>query len=88
MGCGDSGCHGPSLAYMAAADISSRSSSREEDRETTIMAANRQVIIDLLRTHISQKKETLSLVREELDGRELELSALESALFSLENIGR
>jgi len=86
MGCGPDGCHGPSLAYMAAADISSKPVAKE-DTTTHIVAANRTVIIDLLRTHTADRQEALSGLRSELEDLENEVAVLESSLFELEQLG-
>lgn len=87
MGCGLDCCSGPSLAYAAAADISSRTSSKEE-RTTSIVAANRTVIIDLLRTHLAERRDRRDELDSQLAAMHSEIADLEIALDSLESIGR
>src|SRR5690242_1115024 len=87
MGCGPDGCHGPSLAYQAAAEISSKSSSKE-DTTAHIVAANRTVITDMLRTHLADREQRLSNLDEERGQLSNEVTYLQEALFNLEQADR
>ena len=80
MGCGDSGCHGPSLAYQAAADISSRTSSREEVQ----LYANLTAISDMLRGRLEDQREAQTEAHDEAERQDEIVRHLEEALMEIE----
>lgn len=78
MGCGDSGCHGPSMAYEAAADISSRTSSKE-----VLVIANLTAIHDLLSQQVADTEEAVAEAEEELSRQQAKLEHLREAVYEV-----